>query len=198
MRCRQNASTRSPQGRGVRPLAFSALSAKWCFYWMQRRRCRANRTPAARRPYQGKRSRCRAAARFVNPTGGPSSRMAQFSGAKRRLREKLQNHLFNRNRKGGAFEMEQAKVGPKGESRPWGRSRKTADRQLRRRSGLGEPANQPSGNERIKGHGEHGGENEVWQQVEVGVFFVSACNLLRVLRLHCALLSEAAMRPSMI
>ena len=74
--------------------------------------------------------------------------MAQFSAAKRRLREKQQNHLFNH-----------------------------------------------------KEHGEHGGENEVWQQVEVGVFFVSACNLLRVLRvlrLHCALLSEAAMRPSMI
>jgi hypothetical protein len=32
------------------------------------------------------------------------------------------------------------------------------------------------------GHGEHGVESEVWQQVEVGVFFVSACNLLRVLR----------------
>ena len=96
---------------------------------------------------------------------------SQTSAAKRRLREKLQNHLFNHNRKGGAFEMEQPKVGPKGE---------------------------PSGTERIKGHGEHGVENEVWQQVEVGVFFVSACNLLRVLRLHCALLSEAAMRPSMI
>ena len=59
---------------------------------------------------------------------------------------------INHNRKGGAFEIEQPKVGPKGESRPWGRSRKTADRQLRRRSGLGEPANQPSGSERVKGH----------------------------------------------
>jgi len=37
--------------------------------------------------------------------------------------------------------MEQPKVGPKGE---------------------------PSGSERVKGHGEHGVENEVLQQMEVG------------------------------
>ena len=71
-----------------------------------------------------------------------------------RVFEDPDSSMINHNRKGEAFEIEQPKVGPKGESRPWGRSRKTADRQLRRRSGLGEPANQPSGSERVKGHRE--------------------------------------------
>jgi hypothetical protein len=82
--------------------------------------------------------------------------------------EGWESSRINHNRKGGAFEIEQPKFGPKGESRPWGRPRKTADRQLRRRSGLGEPANQPSGSERVNGHGEHGVENEVLNKVEIG------------------------------
>ena len=51
----------------------------------------------------------------------------------------------------GKREVEQPRVGPQGESRPWGRSRKTADRQLRRRSGLGKSAHQTRGSERVKG-----------------------------------------------
>ncbi len=58
---------------------------------------------------------------------------------------------IDHNRKGGAFEIEQPKVGPKGE---------------------------PSGNERVKGHREHGVDNEVLQQMEVALkqvkVFVSA------------------------
>ena len=52
--------------------------------------------------------------------------------------------------RGGRREMERPKVGPHGESRLWDKSRKTAARQLRRRSGLGKPANQMSGIERVK------------------------------------------------
>ena len=51
----------------------------------------------------------------------------------------------------GAMQViERPKVGPQGESRLWDKSRKTAARQLRRRSGLGKPANQMSGIERVK------------------------------------------------
>jgi hypothetical protein len=73
------------------------------------RRCRTNRTPAARRPYH------------LLSRGAAAPQGWQNHGQ--------QNHLFNHG-----------------------------------------------------GHGEHGGENEVWQQVEISEFFVSACNLLRVLR----------------
>jgi hypothetical protein len=48
---------------------------------------------------------------------------------------------INHNRKGGAFEIEQTKVGPKGET---------------------------SGSERVKGHGEHGGGEEVLNQFSKG------------------------------
>ena len=50
----------------------------------------------------------------------------------------------------GGANQQQPEVGPQGESRLWDKSRKTAARQLRRRSGLGKPANQMSGNERVK------------------------------------------------
>ena len=51
----------------------------------------------------------------------------------------------------GAMQViERQNVGPQGESRLWDKSRKTAARQLRRRSGLGKPANQMSGIERVK------------------------------------------------
>ncbi len=48
---------------------------------------------------------------------------------------------INHNRKGGAFEIEQPKVGPKGE---------------------------PSGSERVKEHREHGVKEEVLNQVSKG------------------------------
>jgi hypothetical protein len=48
---------------------------------------------------------------------------------------------INHNRKGGGFEIEQPKVGPKGE---------------------------PSGSERVKEHGEHRAKEEVLNQVSKG------------------------------
>jgi hypothetical protein len=56
----------------------------------------------------------------------------------------------------GRCAVEQPEVGPQGESRLWDKSRKTAVRQLRRRSGLGKPANQMSGSERVKCQDIHG------------------------------------------
>jgi hypothetical protein len=55
--------------------------------------------------------------------------------------EGWESSRINHNRKGGAFEIEQPKVGPKGE---------------------------PRGSERVKGHGEHGVENKVLNKVEIG------------------------------
>jgi hypothetical protein len=57
--------------------------------------------------------------------------------------------------------QQQPKVGPQGESRLWDKSRKTAVRQLRRRSGLGKPANQMNGSERVKCTNFH--EKPVWE-----------------------------------
>jgi len=56
-----------------------------------------------------------------------------------------QNHFWNRNQAPGQVCGRLPQGSLKGESRLWDKSRKTAVRQLRRRSGLGKPANQMSG-----------------------------------------------------
>ena len=60
------------------------------------------------------------------------------------------DHFLTTTKHRGRCAVEQPKVGPKRESRLGEMSRKTAARQLRRRSGLGKPANQISGCERVK------------------------------------------------
>ena len=66
--------------------------------------------------------------------GTASSPDLFFSHGRRGNRFQTQLQGIDHNRKGGAFKIEQPKVGPKGE---------------------------PSGNVRIKGHREHGVDNEV-------------------------------------
>jgi hypothetical protein len=87
----------------------------------------------------------------VDGLEGQRPRLTHFSATAVRNRFQTQLQGIDHNRKGGAFEIEQPKVGPKGE---------------------------PSGNERIKGHREHGVDNEVLQQMEVALkqvkVFVSA------------------------
>jgi hypothetical protein len=55
----------------------------------------------------------------------------------------------------GKREVEQPEVGPQCESRTWGMSRTTSNRQLRRKSKLGKPAHQTSGSDRVKEHAEN-------------------------------------------